>query len=384
MTEEITQFTYSINDNRLYYGRQYTYSPTVKGGGDINFKISSGTLPEGINLRSSDGRLSGTPKSPRGTYTVTITAYNDVSSKDYTCDFRVGQRVTIEQTNMINYGTNKTSMILQVGKYYDFYYIVSGDVGSNFKWDKTSNLPKGMKSSSTTIASDEVDPNNPYYSFTSYRLSLQGAPNTENTSGYYFRALITGINSWGIYSNLITYNLQPITFFTYPQSEINYYKGIKFNMNCNNDGNFITFSSSKLPSGLSVNSNGSIVGKPNKNGKYDSVITISNDATVKTYSISFNIVDKMYNTRYVFNTDEILIKPIYNIIDGNYTIDESEEGLTINNNNGEIIWRTNNETFKKIITVTYTYDNTSISQSFEVLNNLSCFSLNNRHTYIHS
>lgn len=155
-------------------------------------------------------------------------------------------------------------------------------------------------------------------------------------------------------------------------------------MNCNNDGNFITFTSNNLPSGLSVNSNGSIVGKPNGIGQYDCVITASNDATVLTYSISFNIVDKIYNTRYVFNTDEILIKPLYNIIDGNYTIAESEEGLTINNNNGEITWRTNNETFKKIITVTYTYENTSISQSVEVLNKLSCFSLNNRYIYMHS
>ena len=383
MTEAITQFTYWTQDFRVYYGTNYTYYPTVKGGGDIKFKISSGTLPEGIYLRSSDGRLNGTPKGLRGTYTVIVTAYNDVSSKNYTCEFQVGQRVTIEETNMINYATNSTSMILQVDKNYDFYYIISGDV-TNYQWDKAINLPKGMQSSKTTIVSDEVDPNNPYLNFTSYRLSLQGAPNTENPSGYYFRALIHGINSWGIYSKLITYNLQPITFFTYSQSEIIYYKGIKFNMNCNNDGNFITFTSNNLPAGLSVNSNGSIVGKPNGIGQYDSVITASNDATVLTYSISFNIVDKIYNTRYVFNTDEILIKPIYNIIDGNYTIAESEEGLTINNNNGEITWRTNNETFKKIITVTYTYENTSISQSVEVLNKLSCFSLNNRHSYMHS
>lgn len=383
MTEAITQFTYWTQDFRVYYGTNYTYYPTVKGGGDIKFKISSGTLPEGINLRSSDGRLNGTPKGPRGTYTVIVTAYNDVSSKNYTCDFQVGQRVKIEETNMINYATNSTSMILQVDKDYDFYYIISGDV-TNYQWDKAINLPKGMQSSKTTIVSDEVDPNNPYLNFTSYRLSLQGAPNTENPTGYYFRALINGINSWGIYSKLITYNLQPITFFTYPQSKIIYYKGIKFNMNCNNDGNFITFTSNNLPAGLSVNSNGSIVGKPIGIGQYDSVITASNDATVLTYSISFNIVDKIYNTRYVFNTDEILIKPIYNIIDGNYTIAESEEGLTINNNNGEITWRTNNETFRKIITVTYTYENTSISQSVEILNKLSCFSLNNRYIYMHS
>lgn len=382
MTEEITQFTYWTTDFRIYYGTQYTYYPTVKGGGDINFKISSGTLPEGIYLRSSDGRLNGTPKGPRGTYTVIVTAYNDVSSKNYTCDFKVGQRVKIEQTNMINYATNSTSMILQVDKYYDFYYIISGDV-TDFKWDKASNLPSGMQSSKTTIVSDEVDPNNPYLNFTSYRLSLQGAPNTENTSGYYFRALITGINSWGIYSKLITYNLQPITFFTYPQSEINYYNGIKFNMNCNNDGNFITFTSNNLPPGLSVNSNGSIVGKPNGIGQYNSVITASNDATVKTYEISFNIVDKIYNTQYDFNANNILIKPLYNIIGGNYTIAEEEDGLTINNNNGEITWITNNISFNKEITVIYTYEKTSISQSFKITNKLSCFSLNNIHTYMH-
>lgn len=247
MTDEITQFTYWTQDFRVYYGTNYTYYPTVKGGGDIKFKISSGTLPEGIKLRSSDGRLNGTPKGPRGTYTVIVTAYNDVSSKNYTCEFQVGQRVKIEETNMINYATNSTSMILQVDKNYDFYYIISGDV-TNYQWDKAINLPPGMQSSKTTIVSDEVDPNNPYLNFTSYRLSLQGAPNTENPTGYYFRALINGINSWGIYSKLITYNLQPITFFTYSQSEIIYYKGIKFNMNCNNDGNFITFTSNNLPS----------------------------------------------------------------------------------------------------------------------------------------
>ncbi|AGW40536.1 hypothetical protein O159_03130 [Leifsonia xyli subsp. cynodontis DSM 46306] len=60
-------------------GVEYAFTVTVEGLGSITFAVTSGSLPAGLSLDASSGKISGIPTTP-GTATFAITASNPYGS----------------------------------------------------------------------------------------------------------------------------------------------------------------------------------------------------------------------------------------------------------------------------------------------------------------
>ena len=353
----ITSFTYNITDNRIFINKYYQIKPTITGSTTtVRYRLKSGTLPSGIYLNTTSGYIQGTA-TEKGSYSITVTAYNDISEMDCSLSLRTGYGSTLQSTNMTR--EENGNMYLQVGKYYDFYCIFTGDITS-VVWDKIINLPAGM--SYETVEQDDG----------SWKLRLYGTPTTvENVR---FRALVGGFSGLAIYFNVYVEELRGITIFNYPESEYEIYKFTSLNIPCECDGNFITYTYTNLPTGMSISSDGSIVGAPTVTGRFESVITATNDSNAMSVTITFNVISNLYDEdTYIFSTPNILITPVLNQ-EGVWTINGLPENFI--NSFGVIsgsITKLNN-----IVTVTYTDNDKSLSQNIKVKVILKCYLQENK------
>ena len=352
----ITSFTYDW-DGRAFFDKHVWHKPIITGSTTpVRYKLTSGRFPAGLNMYVTSGSIYGLV-TERGSFPITITAYNDVSEMSWSITIRSGAGTYLQSTNMTR--EENGIMYLQVGKYYDFYCIFTGDV-TGVVWQSTYNLPKGM--SYETIEQDDG----------SWKIRLYGTPTTvENVR---FRALAAGLSTLAVYFNVHVEELKGITIFNYPESEYEIYKFTSINIPCECDGNFITYTYTNLPSGISIDSNGSIVGAPTVTGRFESVITATNETDSMSVTITFVVIPNLYNEdTYIFSTPDILITPVLNQ-EGTWTV----SGLPENFINSFGVISGSISKLNNIITVTYTNSNESLSQNIKVKVILKCYLQENK------
>lgn len=195
----ITSLAYN-DDSRFFINNSTpaSKSPTINSDATNVKYIIEGTLPDGITS-NDQGVISGTPTSgPSQQYTLTITAYNNVSSKTITYTFKVGYRV--RQSWPVNYFTND-KCYLSVGTEYDIVCKITGD-WTGAKWNI---VPDGFTSYTEVITENNQDV---------LYLHLKGTPPSKNLEGIVADYHISGYNSSG-YQGRTFYYLNPITGLKY-------------------------------------------------------------------------------------------------------------------------------------------------------------------------
>lgn len=118
--------------------KSYSVTLKAKGSTPITWSKVSGTLPNGIKLAKSTGKLSGTP-TKTGTFKFKIRATNNIGYADKTFTIVVGKKPSISTTDLSN-GIN--------GKSYSEMLTASGT--KTITWSKVSGtFPTGLKLNST-------------------------------------------------------------------------------------------------------------------------------------------------------------------------------------------------------------------------------------------
>lgn len=203
----------------------------------------------------------------------------------------------------------------------------------------------------------------------SWKIILYGTPTT--VQNVRFRALVQGFSGLAIWFNVYVEELKGITYFNYPQSEYEIYKFTSLNILCECDGNFITYTYTNLPTGMSIKSDGSIVGAPTVTGVFESVITATNDSNAMSVSVTFNVIPNLYDENtYIFSTPDILINSVI-IQEGVWTIDGISENF-IDSSTGIISGSATK--LNNLVTVTYIEsDNKSLSQTIRIKVMLKCY-----------
>ena len=341
-----------------FFDKPVWFRPIVTGSTtSVTFKLTSGTFPAGIQSNTS-GVIYGTV-TERGSFPITMIAYNDVSEMSWSITIRSGAGTYLQSTNM----TSELNgiMYLQIGKYYDLYCIFTGDI-TNVIFDNIYSL-EGMTWNST-IQDDG-----------SWKLTLYGTPTT--VQNVRIRALASGLSTLAVWFNVHVEELRSITIFNYPESEYEIYNNVYVNIPCDCDGNFITYTYTNLPTGMSIDSSGSIIGIPTVTGTYDSVVTATNESDSMSASVSIIITDRIYSEdSYVFSTPNILITPVNNNIftTGTWTVN----GLPSDFIDSSGVISGSITKLNGIVTATITNNDSSLSQNIKVKVILKCYLQENK------
>lgn len=151
----------SYNPNPLYpIGSGMSFSPTLAsdGGDAVTYKVTSGTLPDGVSFNPLTGEISGIP-TEKGTYTVTVEACNSAGCATSTFTFSTdyckenetivipankGVRLGATQVFAVDFISNNGNIDMTVGD------IITG-VKSNFP---SGTLPNDIADSGDFIAND--------------------------------------------------------------------------------------------------------------------------------------------------------------------------------------------------------------------------------------
>ncbi len=141
--EDLTITTASLPDGKV----DKSYSQTLKatgGSGDYEWTRSSGTLPPGLSLNASTGRISGTP-SKAGTYTFKIKVTDsDNSSLTATASFTI----EIDYSATISI-TTASLPDGAVDKSYSQTLKATGGSG-DYEWRSSGTLPPGLSLNAST------------------------------------------------------------------------------------------------------------------------------------------------------------------------------------------------------------------------------------------
>ena len=101
--------TTTLTDGRV--GEPYSASLGADGTAPITWSVTSGSLPAGLSLNASTGKITGTPTTA-GTSTFTVTATNDYGSDSKEFTLTIDQQGTIHVTSV---SLDKTSLELTEG-----------------------------------------------------------------------------------------------------------------------------------------------------------------------------------------------------------------------------------------------------------------------------
>lgn len=246
-----------------------TYDQTISatgGSGTLNFAVSGGSLPPGLAL-SLNGHLTGTPTTS-GTYVFTVSAIDSLgcsASHTYTVNVNCAS-IEISPLSLPG-GT--------VGTSYDQTISATGGAGS-FTFSVTQgSLPSGL-----TLATDG---------------ELSGTPTASGT--YVFT--ITGTDSFGC-SAALTYTLvvNCSSINVFPPSLPDGIIGELYSQTFTVLGGVAPYSFSTtqgtLPSGFTLDSNGTLSGTPNATGAFNFVVTATDAngcSASAAYTIHINCAD---------------------------------------------------------------------------------------------
>ena len=236
----------------------------------------NGSFPNGISI-NSNGLISGSTSVESGTFTVTLQADNGispVSTKEYT--FMVSSAAFIATTSL----PDATS-----GIYYNQEIIVSGAEPLTLI-KSGGDLPSGLS---------VVQDNGSFY--------LRGTPTVPNHDVYIFE--LTASNALGTDTKVIslTIGIIPSIITTTLSNAI---QGIAYSTTLQSSGS-TPFSyrlvSGTLPSGIILNSNGTISGTSSQTGTFNNiVIEVSNLYGTSQRTFSLTVVQPTENALIITNT----------------------------------------------------------------------------------
>ena len=232
-------------------GTPYTLDITVSGTAPFRWRITSGRLPGGLNLGETTGRISGTP-TESGTFTVTIS----VSNSAYT--------VYITITIVIRVAVTAPTLSAET--------LTSGTVSKNYTHKLTATGTGITWSISGNPSWLSINPNTG---------ELYGTPTSSGT----FKFTVTVTNSAGSVSQEYTLRIRnssssttttgpaiTTTSITGGTVSITYW----FKFIATGTGTITwTLVSGSLPTGLTLNSNGTITGIPTVSGTFTFTVRAS-------------------------------------------------------------------------------------------------------------
>ena len=239
-----------------------TYTQTIKASGtkDITWSKVSGTIPTGLSLKKSSGKITGTPTKD-GTFTFKLRATNDYGQADKTFTITIGTKPKISTGADLTTGIKDTA-----------YSVTLKYKGTTpLTWSKVSGtIPSGLslKKSSGKIT---------------------GTPTKSGTFTFKVRAK----NDFGQYDKQFTLIIGEKPSITTGATLKVGTKGTKYSVTLKASGTTPlkwTLKSGTLPNGLKLGkSNGKITGTPTKTGTFKFKIKAANDYGYVTKSFTLKV-----------------------------------------------------------------------------------------------
>ena len=149
-------------------GVPYTFTVTASGSPESRFTLSSGTLPDGLQLNEMTGQINGTPTTATpSTFTITATnAVGAAASPSYTVDVTAGVAAHI---------TSGAPTAATIGAAYSFRVTATGVPAPTFSV-RSGALPNGLKLDATTGAITGTPTKAGSFSFTIAAENVVGSP----------------------------------------------------------------------------------------------------------------------------------------------------------------------------------------------------------------
>ena len=267
------------------------YDQTVSADFATSYSIVSGSLPAGLSLTTSSGRISGTPTT-RGTSTFTIRATNSAGSQDKSFSIRIYAKLP----SWTAAGADTTlNSDLRVGTPYSD--AISAVDATSYGIRPGTSLPSGLSLNTSTGAITGTPTGNGTFNFTIRAFNLD--------SEFVERSF-----SLFVKRRVPVWTDQTVSLIAV-QNEA-YSNGVTAT-----DAASYSLKSGSLPPGISLNtSNGVISGTPTTPGAYSFVITASNadtspnTASIDTATLSIS-VGLPGGRPYVFNGTSWVQREIY-------------------------------------------------------------------------
>ena len=243
-------------------------TPTAYGIGTItSYSISSGTLPNGLQINASNGTITGTPTAV-GPYSFTVKASNATQaaySPTYSgtvVNTAVSSLSYPTLANPLTYASSVSANPVTGGLTAPITYAKTGTLPSSGVWSNSSGAITGTAATAGN------------YSFTITATDANGTTATANMTD-----VVTGTVSYGALASELVAGTAYST--STPLGGTPTLGGISSVTSW-------TVSSGALPAGMSINSNGLITGTPNTTGTYSFVIEASN-TTQTAYSPTYTV-----------------------------------------------------------------------------------------------
>ena len=240
-------------------GTSYTVTLKAEGTAKLKWSLKKGSLPDGLSLKSSSGKITGTP-TKEGTFKFTVRVKNDYGQDSKNFSITVGTKPSFSTKTLTN-GT--------VGKNYSLTMKAKGT--KSFTWSICSGaLPDGLKLNSSTG-------------------KISGTPKKEGV--YEFKVKLKNDFGSAYRTFTLTIGLKPkiSTGATLKTGT----KGTKYSTTLKASGTApLRWSkySGTLPKGIKLNKNtGKLSGTPTKTGKFTFKIKVSNDYGTHTKNFTVTI-----------------------------------------------------------------------------------------------
>ena len=278
------------------YGSSYSVTLTADGSTPLTWTLSSGTIPNGLKLTKSTGKISGKP-TKTGTFTFKIKAKNSAGSHSKTFKITVGKKPSISTSSLAK-GLTGTS--------YSQTLTASGN--STITWSLASGtLPTGLKLTSTG--------------------EIYGVPTTDGSYTFTVRAT----NSYGKTDKQFTIKIGTKPSISTSKTLKTGTKGTKYSVTLKAKGtSAITWSKSSgtLPTGIKLNkTTGKLSGTPTKTGTFSFKIKATNSYGSHTKSFTLTIKNASANSN-LAEIDAELNEETQSQVDISEGIQDTSTGIT--------------------------------------------------------
>jgi len=265
-TFTVSDVVISLSPATLPSGLQnVAYTTTVSASGGqaaYQYAITSGTLPAGLSLNTTNGLISGTPTAVvNSTITITATDANtNTGSKEYTLSIGL-VTITLDPTSLPGASRNIA---------YSQQITASGGTSPYAYSLFSGSLPAGLSISGTGL--------------------ITGSPSATGTSSFVVKAIDansnSGSRSYTIVVAAVTITLSPPTL---PNAPTNTSYTQTITASGGTSPYTFTVTSGSLPTGLTLSSSGVISGTPTVAGSSSFTVTAA-DANTNTGTRAYTIV----------------------------------------------------------------------------------------------